>query len=52
MWDITLKYKTINTYSLLITLPLNLNWSREMNSHHILEPSSRNPQLDGILELK
>ena len=29
-----------------ITLPLNLNWSREMNPHHILEPSNRNPQLE------
>ncbi|KAK6923596.1 hypothetical protein RJ641_011900 [Dillenia turbinata] len=29
-----------------ITLPLNLNWSREMNPHHIFEPSNRNPQLE------
>ena len=29
-----------------ITLPLNLNRSREMNPHHILEPSNRNPQLE------
>lgn len=31
-----------------ITLTLNLNWSREMNPHHIfiLEPSNRNPQLE------
>ena len=28
------------------TLPLNLNWSREMNPHHILVPSNRNPQLE------
>ena len=25
---------------------LNLNWSREMNPHHILKPSNRNPQLE------